>query len=139
MGNASNFLKGLTLITESNYGWNAEYLDSTTGNCWLKYMVDRDNGRYYNLMFNSPRPTTNEIIDIAFSSDDYDEIQGASHRLLYDEEVESKEFRNALYEKLFTMDITTLSNDEKERIRAIILNTRLTDTSELAQKLITKL
>lgn len=75
MGNALNFLKGLTLVDSSNHGGTEKYLDPSTGKYWLKYMIDRDNGRYFNLMILTPKPTTDQMIDIAFSSPDNDEVK----------------------------------------------------------------
>jgi hypothetical protein len=127
MGNASNFLKGLTLVESSNFGWTEKYLDPNTGKQWLKYMIDRDNGRYYNLMLLTPQPTTDEIIEIAFSSTDYDEVEGAAHRLLIDEEDEKKDFRAAVIARLKKINVSQLNSDEKKRIKTIILNGHLTD------------
>jgi hypothetical protein len=127
MGNASKFLNELTLIESSNYGWTEKYLDSVTGNYWLKYMVDRDNGRYYNLMLLTPRPTTGEMLDIAFSSPDHDEVEGAVHRLFIDEEDEKIDFRPALFERLNKIEISHLSKEEKTRVKTIIQNAHLTD------------
>jgi hypothetical protein len=75
----------------------------------------------------SPRPTTEEMIEIALTSDDHDEVEGAAHRLLFEEEEEMKDFRPRLVERLQSIDILGLSNTDKKRIRTIILNTHLTD------------
>jgi hypothetical protein len=127
MGNASNFLKGLILLETSNYGWTEKYLDPGTGKHWLKYMIDRDNGRYFNLMLLTPKPTTDEMIDIAFTSSDYDEIEGAVHRLFIDEEDEKIDFRPAVIERLKKTDISQLDSEGKKKIKAIILNGHLMD------------
>jgi hypothetical protein len=127
MGNATDFLKGLTLVESSNYGWTEKYLDHTSGNYWLKYMVDRDTGRYFNLMFISPKPTTQEILNIAFTSEDFSEVEGASHRLLIEEEDEKKNFRSELVKKLKSIDVSKLSELDKKRLKNIIINTHLTD------------
>jgi hypothetical protein len=127
MGNASNFLKKLTLVNSSNYGWTECYLDTATGHYWQKYMVDRDTGRYYNLMLLTPRPLTKEIIDIAFSSTDFDEVEGATHRLFIDEEDEKADFRPIVYERLKSIDLSRLTQDDSKRIKTIILNGHLTD------------
>lgn len=126
-GNASNFLKRLTLLETSNYGWTEKYLDPSTGQHWLKYMIDRDNGRYFNLMLLTPKPTTDEMIDIAFTSSDNDEVEGAVHRLFIDEEDEKIDFRSPLIERLKKIDISQLDAQGKKRIKIIILNGRLTD------------
>jgi hypothetical protein len=126
MGNASKFIKDLKLVDSSNYGWTEEYVDND-GRHWQKYMVDRDTGRYYNVVLISPRPTTEEIIETALTSDDHDEVQGAAHRLLFEEEEEMKDFRPGLVKQLQTIDIAKLSTEDNKRIRAIILNTHLID------------
>ncbi|MEX6690064.1 hypothetical protein QTN47_21325 [Danxiaibacter flavus] len=127
MGNASNFLKSLTLLDSSNHGWTEKYLDFNTGQHWLKYMIDRDSGRYFNLMLLTPKPTTEEMIDIAFTSSDNDEVEGAVHRLFIEEEDEKIEFRPALIERLKKIDISQLDAAEKKNIKTIILNGHLTD------------
>lgn len=127
MGNASNFLKRLTLLETSNYGWTEKYIDPNTGKQWLKYMIDRDNGRYFNLMILTPKPTTEEMLDIAFNSLDNDEVEGAVHRLFIDEEDEKIDFRSPLIERLKKIDISQLDAQGKKRIKIIILNGRLTD------------
>ena len=126
MGNASKFIKDLKLIESTNHGWSETYVDSV-GQQWLKYMVDRADGRYYNLVFNSPRPTTEEMIEVALTSDDLDEIEGASHRLFFEEEVEQKEFKSRLVERLRNIVLSGLSMADKKRLRTIIVNTHLRD------------
>ena len=127
MGNASNFLKSLTLLQSSNHGWTEKYKDNKTGRLWLKYMIDRDNGRYYNLMLLNPKPTTEEMIDIVFSSPDHDEVEGAAHRLFIEEEDEKKDFRAAIIDRLKQLDISKLDTEEKKRIKTIIINGHLTE------------
>jgi hypothetical protein len=126
MGNASKFIKDLKVVESSNHGWTEVYVDKD-GQRWLKYMVDRDNGRYYNVVHISPRPTTEEMIEVALTSDDHDEVEGAAHRLLYEEEEEMKDFRPKLVERLESIDVSGLTNSDKKRMRTIILNTHLTD------------
>jgi hypothetical protein len=127
MGNASNFLKSLTLLESSNHGWTEKYLNPSTGQHWLKYMIDRDNGRYFNLMLLNPKPTTEEMIDIAFTSSDNDEVEGAVHRLFIEEEDEKIDFRTAFIERLKKIDISQLDAEEKKNIKTIIFNGHLTD------------
>jgi hypothetical protein len=127
MGNASNFLRGLTLLESSNDSWTEKYIDAKTGNHWLKYMIDRDNGRYYNLMLISPKPTTEEMIDIAFASLDHDEVEGATHRLLIEEEDEKIDFRPAVINRLSKINVSQIDAEERKRIKTIIFNGHLTD------------
>lgn len=135
MGNASKFLTELTIVESKEHGWTEKYIHFQTGNYWLKYMVDRDNGRYYNLMLLTPKPTTEEMINIAFQSADHDEVEGAVHRLLFEEEVEGKVFRSALFRQLKEIDIPRLDQAEKARIKTIIYNAHLTDPTNKAETL----
>lgn len=127
MGNASNFLKRLTLLESLNHGWTEKYLNPETGQFWLKYMIDRDNGRYFNLMLLTPKPTTEEMIEIALTSSDNDEVEGAVHRLFLEEEDQKVEFRPALIRRLKGIDISKLDPDEKKNIKTIIINGHLAD------------
>jgi hypothetical protein len=129
MGNASKFIGDLELIESSSrhYGWEEKKYVDKDGQQWLKYMVDRDNGRYYNVVHFSPRPTTEEMIETALTSGDHDEVEGAAHRLLFEEEEEMKDFRPKLVERLEGIELSGLSDRDKKRIRTIILNTHLTD------------
>ena len=133
MGNASKFLKGLTLLETSNSEWTQKYLDPSTGKHWLKYMIDRDNGRYFNLMLLTPKPTTEEMIDIAFTSSDNDEVEGAVHRLYAEEEEEKIDFRPALFERLKNIDTSELNAEEKKNIKSIIFNGHLTDRTNIRE------
>ena len=128
MGNATKFMTTLTLIKSSNSGWDEKYLDKSTGNRWHKFMVDRDTGHYFNLMLETPKPTTEEMIEIVLTSEDHDEVEGAAHRLLYDEEELRIEFRPQLADKLKSLNLENISRNEKERLKTIILNTKLRDT-----------
>jgi len=128
MGNATKFMTTLTLVKSSNSGWDEKYIDKSTGKRWHKFMVDRDTGHYYNLMLETPKPTTEEMIEIVLNSNDHDEVEGAAHRLLYDEEELMIEFRPQLADKLKLWNLENISKNEKERLRTIILNTKLKDT-----------
>ncbi|WP_153797324.1 hypothetical protein [Foetidibacter luteolus] len=128
LGIAEEFLSNLTLVETTGHGWTEKYLDKRSGQYWLKYMVDRERGLYYNLMLLSPRPTTDEMINIAFSSPYPDEIHGVMNRLLLEEEDKNIQYREKVIDRLKTVDITTLDANEKEKIRIIIKAGRLTDT-----------
>jgi len=127
MGNAAKFIEALTLIESIDYDWTQKYVDPKTGKQWLKYMIDRDTGRYYNLMLLTPKATTDEMIDIVFNSPDHDEVEGAAHRLFIEELDEKKAFRPKLMERLKAIDISGLDTTEKKRIKTIILNAGLID------------
>jgi hypothetical protein len=124
---ASEFIKNLKLIDSSESAWTEVYVDEG-GQQWLKYMVDKDTGRYYNVMLISPRPTTEEIIEIAFTSLDHDEVEGAAYRLFIEAQEEMNDFTPRLVERLKSIDVSNLSAAATRRIQTIILNTHLLDS-----------
>ena len=121
-----DFTKTLTQIEIIDGGWATKYIDTTTGNQWLKYVVD-ERGFFVNLIFISPAPTTDQLINIALNTKYVDEISAAATRLNIEEQSEKKEYRQKLTDKLTTIDISKLAPSEKERIKTIILASQLTD------------
>ena len=121
-----DFTARLTKVSTLDGGWSTEYIDEETGKHWLKYVID-DRGFFENLMLISPKPTTDELIDIAFSSPNPDEVSAAATRLNFEEQVDKKEFRQKLIDRLNRLDISHLDKAEQERIKAIIQASQLTD------------
>ncbi len=70
-------------------------------------------------MFLSPKPSTTEIIDKAFSSSDFDEIEVAAHRLFFDEEVEKFDFRLTVYQRLKSSDLALFTKGENKRAKLL--------------------
>jgi len=64
----NDFIQHLTKTESVDGGWATKYIDKATGQQWLKYVVD-DRNFSENLMRISPAPTTDELIDTAFTSD----------------------------------------------------------------------
>ncbi len=122
----SDFTKTLTQTETIDGGWATKYIDNSTGHQWLKYVVD-DRGFFVNLIFISPPPTTDQLIEIAFNSNYSDEVSAAATRLNIEEQSDKKEYRQKLIDKLKTIDISKLDTVEKERIKTIILAAQLTD------------
>ena len=120
------FVERLTKVNTLDGGWSTEYVDNETGRHWLKYVVD-ERGFCENMMVISPKPTTDELIDIAFTSPNPDEVSAAATRLNLEEQVDKKEFRQILIDKLNHLDILQLDKAEKERIKTIIQASQLTD------------
>ncbi len=121
-----DFTKSLTQVDTLDGGWATKYVDKSTGHQWLKYVVD-DRGFFVNLIFISPPPTTDQLIEIALNTNYSDEISAAATRLNIEEQSDKKEFRQKLIDKLNTIDILTLNAVEMERIKKIILAGQLTD------------
>ena len=121
-----DFTKSLTQIETLDGGWATKYIDNSTGHQWLKYVVD-DRGFFVNLIFISPTPTTDQLIEIALNTKYVDEISAAATRLNFEEQSDKNEYRQKLIDKLTTIDISKLDTTEKERIKTIILASQLTD------------
>jgi len=121
-----NFVERLTKINTVDGGWSTEYVDTETGRHWLKYVVD-DCGFFENMMVISPIPTTDELIDIAFTSPNPDEVSAAAIRLNLEEQAYKKEFRQKLINRLNRLDIKSMEKSEQERIKTIILASQLID------------
>ena len=121
-----DFAKTLTQTDSLDGGWATKYIDNSTGHQWLKYAVD-DRGFFVNLIFISPPPTTDELIDIALKTKHADEVSAAATRLNIEEQSEKKEYRQILIDKLQQIDISNLEVSEKERVKTIISAAQLTD------------
>jgi hypothetical protein len=120
------FEERLTKVGSFDGGWSTEYVENETERRWLKYVVD-ERGFFENLMLISPKPTTDELIDIAFSSPYPDEVSAAATRLNLEEQADKKEFRQKLIDRLNHLDISQLDKVGKERIKTIIQASQLTD------------
>ena len=120
------FTKNLIRIETLDGGWSSRYFDQESEKYWLEYVID-DRGFFRNLMLISPPPTTDELIDIAFTSPFDDEIHAAAVRLRLEEYAEKKEFRQAVIERLKNVNISELSNLEKNRLKTIIQSSQLID------------
>lgn len=121
-----DFVERLTKVNILDGGWSTEYVDTETEQHWLKYVVD-DRGLFENMMLVSPKPTTDELIDIAFTSPYPDEVSAAATRLKIEEQVYYKEFREKLLDRLNRLEISSIEKAEQERIKTIILASQLID------------
>ena len=117
-----DFTKNLLEIEILDGGWAKCYVDKS-GKEWLKYCIDPERGYYFNLVQSKPALSTNDLLEIAFSSPYIDEVIAAANRLYFTDD----NFREQLLNKLHETIKTPLSNYEKDRIKNIILAARLTD------------
>ena len=86
------FMQTLTKVRSDESSWSTEYFKNSSGQHWLEYVVD-EHGFSRNLMVISPRLSTEELIEIAFSSLYPDEVSAAAPRLNLEEKeqlIESK-------------------------------------------------
>ncbi|MEJ0101874.1 MAG: hypothetical protein WDO19_04605 [Bacteroidota bacterium] len=122
----NEFIQKLTEVDTLDGGWATKYIDNSTGQYWIKYVVD-DRNFVENLMLVSPPPRTDELIDIALSSKHSDEVLAAAARLYFEEQTDKREFRKNLVDKLNQIDLEHFDQIEKERIKTIIKGSQLTD------------
>lgn len=89
------------LMEEAEGGYAAVYKDPLTNSFWLKYYATAatQGGGYLTLM-RLPAPSTEKLIDIAIRTFFDDEAVASVLRLLDEEAIEKKEFRQQLIEKL---------------------------------------
>jgi hypothetical protein len=119
-----DFVAHLTKIETLDGGWATKYLDEQKGQYWLKYVID-EKGLFQNLMFISPAPTTDELIDIALTSGYPDEISAAATHLHLEEQNQGNEFREKLVANIKQIDLLTLDQFEKNRLKVIVRASRL--------------
>jgi hypothetical protein len=116
-----DFTEGETLYE----GWATEFCHAATGQKWLRYFVETGEPFSYHLLLLTPQPDTAALIDRAFASPYPDEVAAAASRLLIEEQFDGIEFRQALTDRLETLEIDTLAEGEQQRVQTIILQTDL--------------
>jgi hypothetical protein len=117
----ANFLKGLTKVETLDNGWSTKFLDKKTGQHWLKSQVNAEyQGGGSSILIQLPEPSTSELIEIIFNSNNEDEVVAASLKLRDNEQYHDKEFRQELIDKLNQIELYDLPFDEKQRLINII-------------------
>jgi hypothetical protein len=61
--------------------WLDNKIDTDTEELWIKYVADPDRGYFFNLMRVEPALSTDELIEIALTSEYPDEVTAAAYRL----------------------------------------------------------
>ncbi len=120
-----DFKKNLTEIEKLDGGWTRIYLDKNSREKWMEYVIDPERGYFWNLMLISPRPNTDELIDIALISNFDDEIHASSVRLFLEEQQNGLEYRQKLIDKISDLDLKNLNSKDKRRIETIIKSAQL--------------
>ena len=114
------FTKKLKVLRKIDDGWSIIYKDGDTKEEWLEYVVDPERGYYRNLMLITPKPTTSELIKIAFESNNDDEIYAAAKRLEIESPKKESKFRLEILKRIKQYDLENISDRDKERIMTII-------------------
>jgi hypothetical protein len=125
----SKLLK-LTKTGTSDDGWTEFYLDETLSEEWR---LTRFNSEYHGggipVLKKIPEPTIEQLIDIAMTSTDKNNIIGASLELSERERHNKEDFRSKLIERLLTIDTSKLTDFEKERLKIIVYESGLYDAT----------
>lgn len=109
------FLKQLKRTNEHTSHGCELYIDRQTGEKWESYLLeDQETGEDVIALRKLPYPTTEEIIRIATTSSDLDEVGGASS-LLIDREYSNIEFRENLINEI-EKNIKSISKERYEVI-----------------------
>ena len=124
-----DFVKGFDALEILAADESVRYLDRVTGYEWLKYVYNNERGKRFNLVRSKPPLTTEQLIEIAFSSIYDDETFAASIRLSIEEGLEKKEYRQQLLSKIQEKTKTSLSHKEKVRIVTIIESSDLRNST----------
>ncbi|TPE43632.1 hypothetical protein [Pontibacter mangrovi] len=122
-------LSGMQLMEEAAGGWAAVYKDTVSGRFWMKCytMAGEQAGGGYELLIRLPLPSTEELVELTLHSPHEDEAVAAVMRLLEEEAVEQKDFRQKLVQRLEELDLESIHKEQKLRLRKIITLTSLTD------------
>ena len=121
-------LEVLTKTESLEDGWTTSYLDLETKEKWILTRYNSENhGGGTAILKRLPQPTIEELIEIAITAEDKNNIMGASIELSERERFNKEDFRERLLLKMLNYDIPKLSHFNRERIKIIIQETRLYD------------
>ena len=123
-------LKTLTKTGTSTDGWTHYYVDQNSNEEWHLTRYDSEyHGGGVSVLKRPPEPTIEELINIAMSSNDTNDIIGASLELSEREKYKNEDFRAKLLNRLLQVDTSNLTDFEKERLKIIIYESDLYDAT----------
>ncbi|WP_276499177.1 hypothetical protein [Pontibacter litorisediminis] len=120
----------MQLMEEAAGGLAAVYKEAAAGRFWMKCYTtagEQSSGGGYELLIRLPLPTTEELIQVALHSPHEDEAVAAIMRLLEEEAIEQKDFREKLVQRLEELDLQTMEAGQKQWLRKVITLTSLID------------
>lgn len=121
-------LKTLKKTGTTDDGWTDNYIDPKDETQWLLSRYTSEyNDNDVEILKKVPVLTIDELIDIALTSNNINEIIGASIDLLSRENYFKDEFREKLIIKIEKYIISTLSAFDLDRLKIIIYETRIYD------------
>lgn len=122
-------LSQMQLMEEAAGGLAAVYKDAAAGRFWMKYYTTAGEqaGGGYELLIRLPLPSTDELVAVAIETSHEDEAVAAVMRLLEEEAVEQKDFREQLVQRLEELYLQSMAPEQKQRLRKVITLTSLAD------------
>ena len=112
----------------STDGWTIFYTDSEQKQEWmLTWYGSEQHGGGRSILKRLPERTIEELIEIAISSLDTNNITGAAFELLERESTNNASIRHKILDKLIDFELTALSEIDKKRLRIIINECQLCD------------
>lgn len=123
-------LKTLTKSGVSEDGWTHYYFDKSSNEEWHLTSYDSEyHGGGIRVLKRLPEPTMEELVHIATTSSNKNDIIGASLELYFREKNNKEDFREAILNRILEMDTSTLSDFEKKRLKIIISESGLYDAT----------
>ena len=123
-------IKSLSKTSTSEDGWIDFYIDKVTNENWLLTRYDSEyHGGGLQVLKRLPEPTIDELISIAMTSTDTNDIIGASLELSERERYSDEDFRLKLINRLLQVDFSNLTEFERERLKIIIYERDLYDAT----------
>ncbi len=123
-------IKNLKLIGESDDGYVLKYRDTTTEELWsLAWYESEFLEKNIPVLQKLPEPSTADLIKIAMNATNSEEIISAALLLSARERSRKEEFRADLLQKLLQVDLSNASAFEQARVRMIIYESDLLDTT----------
>jgi len=125
-------LQTLTKTGISDDGWTDYLVDKNTNENWLLTRYESEyQGGGIPVLKRLPEPTINELINIAMTSLDTNDITGASLELSERERYNKENFRDKLLDKLLQVATSNLTDFERVRLKIIIYESDLYDLTNL--------
>ncbi len=129
-GEVETKLKTLAKTGTSTDGWTAYFIDKNSNEEWHLTRYDSEyQGGGVPVLKRIPALTTEELIHIALTSVDTNDIIGASLELSERERYKKEDFRARLLNQLLQVDTSNLSDFERERVKIIIYESDLYDAT----------
>jgi hypothetical protein len=123
-------LQTLTQTGTSEDGGTSYFMDKSSNEEWILTRYDSEyHGGGVPVLKKLPEPTINQLMHIAFTSVDKNDIIGSSRELSEREKCDGHDFRDKLIERLLLVDISKLTDFEKERIKIIVYESDLYDST----------